>query len=298
MIYTLIGTIDYLNIEINKIIKDISKENIAIFDLIDKEININNIIVDLDTFSLFGKRAVVINNIEALDDTSSIIKYINNPSDNILIITSTKELDKRKNISKILKDKTKVINLLNYDLTSFVKENLEDYTMSFKDINLLVSYCDNNIMRIKQELEKLKLYKMTDKTILGEDIKKLVRKSYDSTIFNLIDNINQKNKEKLHKVHNELLFLGDTDDKIIYTIANHYRLLYQISIKSKTKTDKELLEEYKMHPYRLTKLKQQLSMISEIEILAILKKLSDIDIKYKMGNTDLNTEIFTFFEKL
>ena len=106
--------------------------------------------------------------------------------------------------------------------------------MSPMAINLLIGYCGNNLSRIENELEKLKLYKLNEKEITTEDIENLVKKSLDSTIFNLIDKINEKDKVKIFKIYNELLEEGETEEKIMYTIANHYRLLFQISEKIKS----------------------------------------------------------------
>ena len=170
--------------------------------------------------------------------------------------------------------------------------------MSPMAINLLIGYCGNNLSRIENELEKLKLYKLNEKEITTEDIENLVKKSLDSTIFNLIDKINEKDKVKIFKIYNELLEEGETEEKIMYTIANHYRLLFQISEKIKSLSDDEIIKEYRMHPYRLTKLKEQLNLIVQDDILTILKRLSDIDINIKKGKIDIKTAMFLFFEGL
>ena len=170
--------------------------------------------------------------------------------------------------------------------------------MSPMAINLLISYCSNNINRIENELEKLKTYKFLEKEITKDDVDKLVKKSLDSTIFDLIDKINLKDKEHVFKIYNELLEEGETEEKIMYTIANHYRLLFQISEKVKSLSDDEIIKEYKMHPYRLTKLKEQLRLVSQSDTLKILKKLSDIDIGIKKGQRDIKNSMFLFFESL
>lgn len=92
-----------------------------------------------------------------------------------MILTSLKNLDNKK-LSKVLKEKTKVVELFKYDFVSYIKRNLEDFDMSFMDINLLISYCNYDINRIKNELEKLKIYKIDSKKIVSDDIKKIVKK--------------------------------------------------------------------------------------------------------------------------
>lgn len=294
MIYTLVGNKDYVSEEIKRIIKD--STNIISYDLDEKQIK--DAILDLNTFSLFGDKIVIVYNLDKLENSTSLIEYLESSSNNTLILVSYKELDNRKKITKLLKDKTKYKEIFNYDFNKYVKENLDDFKMDYLAINLLVSYCDGNVKRLKSELDKLKLYKFNEKEITSDDINKLVRKGYDSTIFNLIDEINAGNKEKVISIYKELLYENETEEKILYTIANHYRLLYKVKIKSISLSDNELVKLYKLHPYRLTKLKEQCKLVSSDKILSILKELSDIDINMKSGKIDISTGMFLFFQKL
>lgn len=296
MTYTFIGNKEYIKKEIEKISEKFNIENITHYNLAEE--SIDKAIQDLDTVSLFGDKLVITENIENIDNADVLIKYLDNESTNTLILISYKELDKRKKISKVLEKKTKYKEFFDYNIENIIKEDLEDYKMSNMTMNMLINYCSNDINRIENELEKLKLYKSKEKEITSKDIEQLVKKSLDSTIFNLIDKINEKNKPEIFKIYNELLEQGETEEKIMYTIANHYRLLFQISEKQKTLSDNEIIKEYKMHPYRLTKLKEQLYLIEEKDILKMLKSLSDTDINIKKGNLDIKTGMFLFFESL
>ena len=296
MTYTFIGEKDYIEKEINKISKSFNIENIVRYNL--EETSINKVIEDLNTVSLFGNKLIIVNSIDKIENPDPLIKYLNNEGANTLILLSFKELDKRKKITKVLQEKTKYKEFLSYNIESVIKEDLKDFKMYPMAINLLISYCGNNLSRIENEREKLKLYKLNEKEITTEDIENLVKKSLDSTIFNLIDKINEKDKVKIFKIYNELLEEGETEEKIMYTIANHYRLLFQISEKIKSLSDDEIIKEYRMHPYRLTKLKEQLNLIVQDDILTILKRLSDIDINIKKGKIDIKTAMFLFFEGL
>lgn len=296
MTYTFIGEKAFTTKEINKIAKDFNNENIVYYNL--EETSIKKAIEELDTASLFGKKLIVVENINNIDEVDDLTKYLENPSDNTLILTSKTELDKRKKITKILQEKTKYKEFLNYNIEKVIKDNLKNYKMNNMAINLLINYCSHNLTRIENELEKLKTYKAEEKEITKEDVEILVKKDLDATIFDLIDKLNQKDKTQIFKIYNELLEEGETEEKIMYTIANHYRLLFQISEKQKKYSDEEITKEYRMHPYRLKKLKEQTSMMNEKEILNVLKKLSDIDISIKKGETDIKNSMFLFLESL
>lgn len=91
---------------------------------------------------------------------------------------------------------------------------------------------------------------------------------------------------------------NETEEKILYTIANHYRLLYKVKIKSMSMSDSEMIRIYRLHPYRLTKLKEQCRLVSREKILFMLKGLSDVDINVKSGKMDISTGMFLFLENL
>ena len=296
MTYTLLGNKDFVIKELNSILKDYQKEEISTYDL--EENTIKEVLDDLNTISLFGKKIVIVYNLDKLSDDKELGSYLEHEGSNTLVLISYKELDNRKKISKILKDKTKLKELFNFNVTDYIKNSLDDYKMDFMTIKLLISYTSSNINRIDKELDKLKMYKLKDKVITSDDVKKLVKRSYDSTIFNLIDYINNKDKKNIYKVYEELKKEGETPDKIMYTIANHYRLLFQIKNLCEEKSDKEVQSIYNLHPYRFSKLKEQAYLMSNDSIIYILKSLGDIDIKVKMGKGEIDTLLILFFEDL
>ena len=298
MNYTFLGNKDFVTKEINDLIKDYNDEEIGYYNL--EEDSIDRVLEDISTVSLFGKKIVVVYNLDKLKDDKDLINYLNSDTDdnNILVLSSYKELDKRKKIVKTLKEKTKLKELFSLDMVTYIKNNLKDYKMDFMTINLLISYTSSNIFRIDNELEKLKIYKDFDKIITSDDVKKIVKKSYDSTIFDLIDNINRKDIDKIFKIYEELQKEGETSDRIMYTIANHYRLLFQIKNLIGEKSDKEIQSMYLMHPYRLTKLKEQANVMDNSDILFLLQSLGNIDIKVKSGKGKLDSLLILFFRSL
>ena len=298
MVYTFLGNKDFIKKELDSILKDYKNEQISKYDLDNTDSSFNDVILDLNTYSLFDKKIVLVYNFDKIDNNDLLVSYLENPSDNTLVLISYKELDKRKKISKIIKDKTKIKELFDYDVNTYIKSNLDDYKIDFMAQNLLISYTNSNINRIEKELEKLKMYKLEDKNITEEDVKKLVKKSYDSTIFNLIDYINNKDLDRILKTYNELKMEGETSEQIMYTIANHYRLLFQIKNIINEKSDNEIISLYGMHPYRLKKLKEQSYLITNEDIINMLKTLGDIDIKVKTTRCDIDSMILVFFKSL
>ena len=105
MTYTLVGLKDYIDEEINKISKSFIPENIVTYNIETNELE--KVIEDLNTVSLFGNKLIIAYNFDKSESFDNLEKYLLNQSDNTLILVSEKELDKRKKITKLLKEKTK-----------------------------------------------------------------------------------------------------------------------------------------------------------------------------------------------
>src|SRR5574344_1820357 len=120
MTYTFVGNKDYIDEEISKISKNFSLENIVTYNL--EEDLINKVIEDLNTVGLFGEKLIEVFNIDKLEDADLIMKYLDNQGDNTLVLISYKELDKRKKLTKALKEKTEYKELFNYDFSKFIKD--------------------------------------------------------------------------------------------------------------------------------------------------------------------------------
>lgn len=295
MTYLILGKENLINKEIKDLIEKNKIDNLSIakYDL--KEQKIEDAMDDINTTNLFNnKKVIIIKNIKNIVNEKILIEYLNNQNDNLLLITSTEKLDERKKITKEIKEKSKVIDLNNYDLTAFAKESLKDYKISGLDINTLLDYCGYDYDTLKNEIEKLKMYKLNEKEITKEDIKKSVRKNFDSNIFDLINNLNKKDKAKVFEIFYGLLDQKEDEIKIFVILANNYRLLYQIKKLKEEKTDKEIISIYNMNPYRLKKLKEQSNFYTDKELLKIMKDLSELDIAIKSGKIDKKTGLELF----
>ena len=115
-----------LIIKVNEILKEnkLSLDNLITYDM--EEVNITDAIIDLDTYSLFNERKVVLcKNAIFLSSGKSEIehrcelleKYLNNPNPNNILILAVSKLDSKKNIVKLVKEKCVVI-----------ESNIEYYT--------------------------------------------------------------------------------------------------------------------------------------------------------------------------
>lgn len=283
-----------INEEIKKIIKsaNLTEENLIKYDL--SEILLDNVIEELNTYGLFINNKVVVayscdfltasNKRNQLSQNEKLLEeYINNPNPlNILIIISDK-LDERKKINKLLREKCTVIEK-NLSIEDIIKKELEDFKMDFKTINYLIKYLNNDNQRIITELEKLKMYKYTEKEITISDIDTIVLKEFDDNIFSLIDAIVKKNIEKAFSIYDELIFKGEDISKIVIMTIDQFRLIYKVKLLINEGKNKDMITSIlKIHPYRVKLAMESSYNFTNNQLKDYIKSLGEIDINIKTG---------------
>lgn len=303
MVYLLYGTKDFqINEEIKKITKNQNEMNINKYDL-DNSL-IQNAIEDAETISMFGdKKTVIIDNANMFTGTTSkdseiIENYLNhiNSHTNLIFLVHNEKLDTRKKITKLIK-KVGIIKEFNDELnqTTLIKKLFNGYNIENKTINLFLNRIGNNPLIIKNEINKIKIYKGDDKTITDEDILNLTTKKVEIDIFKLIDYIVKKNKDKALELYYEMLKMNEEPIKIIVILANQFRLMYQSKeLLKKGYSEKDIASTLKIHPYRIKLAIQNGRNYTKETLLKYLNSLANIDIGIKTGtlNKDLALELF------
>lgn len=303
-IYLIVSPDKYI---IDKKVKGIISKNkdyeVINYDM--EEVPISNALEDLNTYDLFGtKKMVIANNANFLSaekvknvehNIDELEKYINNSNpDNILVLTCGK-LDSKKRIVKLLKEKAELIEESEVNIVKEIERIKEDYKIDIKTINYLINYLNNDNYRIINEFEKLKLYKLTEKEITIEDIDEFVTRNIDDNIFQLIDNIVLRNKKEAFIVYEDLVLKNEDPIKIMVLLANKFRLLYQVKILSNTMyKNEDIANVLGCHPYPVKLARNMINKYSEKDLIDILKKLAEMDLDIKSGNTykDIAFELF------
>ena len=306
----LIESNDYEAIEIK--IKEIkTKEKFddvddSIYDL--EETMLENAIEDLDTYGfLSNKKVIIIKHIELLKydqekkHIDHLLKYIDNPNkDNLLIIVAEK-LNSTTKIAKELKNKCKY-ETIEINTKAFIKRRLKDYKISQQAINLLDEYCLNDITKIENECEKLKNYSLDTKEITEKDIKELVIKKLGDSqelVFKFTRSIAEKNKEKALKEYQELLSYNIEPLSLIGLLESQLRIILKVKLlDDRNMTNKQIADMIQAKEFRVKKTKELIGLYSIEEIKKIIIKLSDIDLKIKTTDTNPNTEIILFIINL
>ncbi len=293
---------DILNIKVGEILKknNLDINNLITYDM--EEVNVADAIVDLDTYSLFNETKIVLcknssflgTNKTEIDHNITILeKYLNNPNPNNYLIISCDKADGKKNIVKLIKEKCQVIET-NIDIFKYIKEYTKDYDMADDVIRYLIINTNEDITHITNELDKLMALKLDEKIITKNDIDLVVIKKIDSNIFDLIDAIISKNKEKSLKIYNEMINYGEDIFKIFVSLSNQIRLIYQVK-SLKNLTNEEITDKLKLKNVKqVVALRYKIDKYTSNELINYLHKLSIMDEELKLGKS-IDTIVFPTF---
>ena len=303
MIYVFLGEdFNILNKKVNELVNKLNIENIIKYDF--NESSLSEIINESNYVDLFNEKKLIIVSSFSFKKLKSnneeeLVKYINNMNDNIIIFKCTNEsLDERKNLTKLLREKCKVIECAKLDykslheyVTNMFKEN--NLNISYNQVKTILDKCEYNTDYTISEVEKLIIYKMGEKDIFDEDIENLINESIDKEIFRFTDFYLKKDVSSTLNSYKKLKV--NTDEVILVDmLAKQIRLLLQLKQLKGKYNDTEISKKLGANPYTLKKLYPYLNDYSYEDLKKRLYKLSDIDYNIKVLGYDKSKELEYF----
>lgn len=292
--------------EIDLLIKkaNLKKEDLEFISYNLLDTNLDNVVEDLDTYNMFLKKKVitVTNPIfleEKIPDNfpiKSFLKYMKNPSDNILIFITKKVNNRLKLTSEILNYFT-LIKIKEISPFAFLKENIQGYKMDSSLISYFLNKVGTDFHNIFQEIEKLKIYKIKTKEILKEDIDLITNSNIEANIFDLIEAIIKKDKKKSYQLYNHFISNGTEIFQILILLASQIRLIY--NVKTLANFDDFSISqilEVKEYPIKLARSRGY--NYSKQELLHLLYELSLMDEDIKSGKQLPDISFLTFIMQM
>ena len=207
--------------KVDQLHQDIKKENIHSYD--EKQIleSEENFLENIFSKSLFEKEKYI-----KIDRaTDKIFKIINiileKKIEDISIIINCGPLDKKSKIRNLFEKEKNLICMAFYEDTFNVLSNLSSQflkqnkiSISQSDLNLIINRCKSDREILQNELNKIKLYSLTNKKIDTQTILKLTNTSENYNISELINNCLAKNIKKALNILNENSF--SSEDCILF----------------------------------------------------------------------------------
>ena len=273
------------------------------------EDNVNSIISDISTPAFgFEKKLIILKkcnllkkeaktknkNLSIKNKLNNYIKeHINQIKESTIVVIIEDNVDKTELFSTIEKYGC-VYNFQELKLSDLIKNIVNIFSMynikiSNENAKYIVELVGTDMQDIINEIWKLVSYKNNEGEVIKEEIDLIVTKKVEAVIFDLTDNLGNKNISKAIDVLNGLLYNKEPIQKILITLYNHFKRLYIYKLSEKY--NMSALECLKLKPnqtFLLSKYKKQSSYFNEDELNNILYELRELDYKYKVGLIDLN----------
>lgn len=299
MIYLLYGEEDFLiEEEIKNIIfkNKIDSINVSNYDL---EFDFfKNILDDVCTVSLFGdKKVSIIYNFDKISKSDEVLlnDYLNNIIDDVILIFVCFKVDDRKKIIKdIKKNFVSKEFVKSKNISNTVRKMFEGYKIDYKTVDLLIDIVGHDLRILYQEANKLMTYK-DNLEITYEDVLNLASSVDNDDVFDLINYIVVKDKDSALSCYNNLLRRNEEPIKIIISLANQFRLIYQCKeLYKKGNGEESISKILNVHPYRVKLALDKGKNYSSKLLLKYLLDLAIIDSKIKKGLIDKNLALELF----
>ena len=294
-----------INNEIKKIKEKLQASEIINYSL-DKD-KLEDIILDASLSSMFENvKLILVNNATFFSSNRSSIDikpledYIDHYNSDTYIIFScqTEKIDSRKKITKKISEIGNVIETKAKDL-NYVKDYIYDYlkkdNYKLEDINYFCSKVGTNIDNIKNELDKLMIYKDETKIISNEDIDKLIIPNLEDDIFSLTDAVVDNRVNNSIALLQEFINKGYDEMQIISLLATQFRFMFQVKrLSNKGYSDNDIASYLAANPYRIKITLRKCYNYTESDFLLYLKKLGELDENIKLGKIDKNIGLQLF----
>ena len=274
--------------------------------------SLENALEDLDTYSfLTNKKVIIIRGLDKIvkknldyDIDSSLdhlYKYLKNSVEDNLLIIRVNKSDSKQNMYKKLKSLC-TVEEIKTDIKKLVQDKLKDYKLEKRFIDYLIEYCNNDITKISNEVEKLKNYRLEEKELTIKDIDDLVIKEYGDSknlFFSFLENVGKKDIENSLKSYRELKNYDMNDLGLLTSISNQVRLMYTVKVYEEKKySNDEIAKRLNAKPYRIMKIRELTRLYTLEEIRGLMIKLGEIDLKTKSTDESTNSLIENFIINL
>ena len=232
--------------------------------------------------------------------------YISSPNENTVLVFKVicEKLDERKKLVKDLKSKSIVKEFKDLDKTNingYINSYFTNlgYKIDYNAVSEIISRIGETRRVLYSELEKLELYKVKDKHITIEDVKKVVTKYEEDNIFKLVDAVIQKNKKLIFNTYKKLVSDKEEPAVIISLLANNIMLILECSILlNEGMSSKDIASKLKEHPYRVSLAINNSYKVKKEELIDNLNKLAELDYQIKTGEADKFKGLEAYFINL
>lgn len=259
---------------------------------------LENYTAAVSTPSFFGtKKLIVIKNFMAENKNNDLKKGIAKildkiPETSTVLFVEQGLPDKRSSLFKKLnqpKLAQKFDPLPPFKIGAWIEEKVKEEggTISSAAKEKLALFVGPNLWRLDNEIKKLVLY--TKGTIDAEDVEKMVCAENNSSIFNYIDALAERNTTRALSILGALIASGEEEFYIFTMIIYQFRnLLFVSELLEENVPLAKIATEAKIHPFVVRKNQGFIKRYTGEKLRETYGQLQKIDYKIKSGALDLN----------
>lgn len=298
MNYLLYGEENYLlEKEIEKIIAKNGLEEINLVRYDYTVDSISKILEDCSIVSFFSeKKGIIVDNAILFnrgkgteEEINALLSYLKapNPTTILIFLNHNATVDNTKKLTKAIKESGVLKELSASNPLSEIEEMFDGYKIEKSNIRLFQERVGEDLAIVKEEANKLRLYKLEEKEITKEDILSLTTVTIDTDIFKFIDYIIGKEKGKALSMYQEMIKEGEEPIKIIALLASKFRLMYQATELTRLGySQQDISSTLGVHIYPVKLAIQSGLKYQNKLLLSYMKQLSELDIKIKTGKIE------------
>jgi len=262
------------------------------------EVSFAEIVEDARTFPMFHeKKLIVVKGYDSMgkDDLALLSRYATAPASfSVLVLLSG---GPQKTKSKL----PKKIKLINLDSSSVIEREIKRLAKKLgmdlapDAVSFIKTMLGEDMNLIKNELEKISLYKNEKKSIGEEDLKGFMEKQSTESIFSLTTAFSNNNLRESLRILKELDKNRESPLSILYMIAWRFRQLFKVSqFLKEGKSDEGIAKAIKISRGAVYYLKKSAHNFRENDLSRIMGLIEETD--YRIKNNSGNNYIL--LEKL
>lgn len=211
-------------------------------------------------------------------DIEKIVKRLRG---NKLILVYS-EIDRRKKFFKDVADYIVEFNkFTDNQLIAYIQKQLP---ISSELAYIIAKVCDNDIGRIEIEIHKLQ---HVGKDITIELLEDLLTAPAEDRIFEMIDSVASKNKQRAFDIYNDLVQLGESPIKIISLLYTKFKQLFLVQ-NYYSLPEHEIVNKTGLKYGQVMFTKKLVGAFSTGRLLSILKDIQKTEVAVKTGKEDIN----------
>ena len=250
-----------------------------------------DVITICETIPFFSERRLVIVSDSGYFKTANdkMADYIKELPDYLILIFIEKDVDKRNKVYKAVSSNGYVCEM-QYQTTATLKRWIagmmasNDYKISEAACELLLDKTGASMELIRNEIDKLISYCSDKKMVMPQDVEAVCSTQTVSHIFDMLEAVANKNKEKALSLYYDLLTLKEPPMRILYLIVRQFNGILQAKeLAARGLSSKEIASAIKVAPFVAGKYLSQAKYFTTDTVKDILNECADIEERVKQG---------------